>query len=321
MTLSPRAGGLSASDWLAELEPVVGTLLERHLARSQEWFPHQYVPWGQGRDFDGPLEGDPWEAGQSSLSSTARSALVLNLLTEDNLPGYHWALSTRISRSGAWAEWINRWTAEEDRHSTALRAYLHATRAVDPVALERARLAHVATGYEPGRDGLLQNLVYVTVQELATRVSHRNAGRHSGEENCERLLTRIAQDENLHMVFYRDLLAAALAIDADAVVQALCDCVATFQMPGHRMPGFRRMAWDVALAGVYDLRVHHDDVLAPLLRSLSLWTLQGLGPAGEQAREGLARELERTNARARAFEGVREQLSAKEHAIHLQPPR
>ena len=26
-------------------------LLERHEATATEWFPHEYVPWGRGRDF------------------------------------------------------------------------------------------------------------------------------------------------------------------------------------------------------------------------------------------------------------------------------
>ena len=35
---------------LHELEPTVESLLERHLATAKEWFPHEYVPWGRGRD-------------------------------------------------------------------------------------------------------------------------------------------------------------------------------------------------------------------------------------------------------------------------------
>ncbi|MEV8020394.1 acyl-ACP desaturase [Streptomyces sp. NPDC086554] len=298
------------SGWLTELEPVVCRLLDRHLSRTQEWFPHQYVPWGEGRNFDGPLGGAAWEEHQSALSPGIRSALMLNLLTEDNLPGYHWALSTHIGRQGAWGEWIDQWTAEEDRHSTALRAYIHSSRAVDPVTLERMRMSQVRTGYQPRQETMMANVVYVAVQEMATRVSHRNAGRHSGDATCERLLSRIAQDENLHMVFYRDLLEAALHIDADAVLLAMCECVESFQMPAVQMPGFGQLAMDVALAGVYDLRVHHDEVLVPLLRSLSVWSLPGLRPAGEQARERLAQVLAGIDERARAFEKVKAHLSA-----------
>ncbi|MFI1186067.1 acyl-ACP desaturase [Streptomyces californicus] len=284
-----------------ELEPFAAGLLDRHIAAAREWFPHQYVPWGAGRDFDGPLGGEPWREDQSRLDPAARSALVVNLLTEDNLPGYHHALAVNSTRDGAWGEWLNRWTAEEDRHATSIRGYLHATRAVDPVALERARMAQVSTGFASPATGCLSGMAYVALQELATRISHRNTGRHSGDPVCERLMTRIAQDENLHMVFYREVLRAALAIAPDQVLVALEENVRSFRMPGHAMPGFAPMAARIAVAGVYDLRIHHDDVLMPLLRNLKVFDLEGLGPEGEEARDSLAAHLERLDARAGLF--------------------
>ncbi|MFD0427629.1 acyl-ACP desaturase [Streptomyces zhihengii] len=87
---------------IAELEPVAAGLLDRHIAAAREWFPHQYVPWSTGRDFDGPLGGEPWQEDQSRLDPAARSALIVNLLTEDNLPGYHHALAMNSTREGAW---------------------------------------------------------------------------------------------------------------------------------------------------------------------------------------------------------------------------
>ena len=46
---------------LTELEPVVGRELDRHLRSAREWFPHEYVPWSDGRNFDGVLDGDAWD--------------------------------------------------------------------------------------------------------------------------------------------------------------------------------------------------------------------------------------------------------------------
>ncbi|MFB7616549.1 acyl-ACP desaturase [Kitasatospora sp. NPDC056181] len=103
--------------WLAELEPVAEDLMNRHLGAAREWFPHQYVPWSLGRDFDGPLGGEPWRPEQSALSPAVRSALVVNLLTEDNLPGYHWTIASRTSRDGAWGAWLHRWTAGPPRRT------------------------------------------------------------------------------------------------------------------------------------------------------------------------------------------------------------
>ncbi|MFB6482365.1 acyl-ACP desaturase [Streptomyces virginiae] len=80
------------------------------------------------RDFDGPLEDLPWNTERSPPAAHVRSALVLSLLTEDNLPSCHTQLITELGREGARGEWAHRWTAEVSRNSTALRGSLHVTR-------------------------------------------------------------------------------------------------------------------------------------------------------------------------------------------------
>ncbi|MFI2078115.1 MULTISPECIES: acyl-ACP desaturase [Streptomyces] len=294
--------------WLTVLEPMVGDLLDRHLAASREWFPHQYVPWGRASDFDGPLGGEEWREEQSALAAPVRGALVLNLLTEDNLPGYHHAFATTVSADGAWGTWLHRWTAEEDRHSAALRAYLHAARAVDPVALERARMRQVSTGFRFGDSGVLPGLAYVMVQELATRVAHRNAGRHSGDPVCEGLMARVAADENLHMVFYRDLFRAALSIEPGPALEALSRTLRAFRMPGHGAPDFERLAADVALGGIFHVGVFHDEVAAPLLRTLKALDMPAAGSRGRRCQDELGQWLEALGERARAFDERRAAL-------------
>lgn len=268
---------------LVELEPVVAQLLDRHLANAKEWFPHDYVPWECGRSFTDA----PWQPADSALDDTARTALTLNLLTEDNLPYYHLAIWTVFGGEGAWGEWARRWTAEEARHSMAIRDYLLVTRAVDPVALERERMQHMSRGYYPRRiDGALDGLVYVTLQELATRIAHRNTGALSGDPVAERLLVRVALDENLHYAFYRDVAAAAVELDPSAMVLAIKRQVLGFAMPGFELRSFRERAIRIAAAGIYDLRIHHDQVLCPVLqRHWHLEALRGLTDEAERARD------------------------------------
>ena len=127
---------------LKQLEATVEENLDRHLAAAEDWMPHEYVPWSQGRNF-AALAGEPWSVAQSRLSPIARTALELNLLTEDNLPSYHRELGRTFGRNGAWGAWVNRWTAEEGRHASCIRDYLLVTRGVDPEHLERARMATV----------------------------------------------------------------------------------------------------------------------------------------------------------------------------------
>ncbi|MFI1186063.1 acyl-ACP desaturase [Streptomyces californicus] len=290
-------------DWFTEVEPVVADLLDRHLSMAQEWFPHQYVPWGRGRDYDGPLEGVAWQDAQSALSPVAKSALVLSVLTEENLPVYHHRLAANAPRDDAWTAWLHRWTAEEDRHSTVMLSYIHSTRAVDPVALERARMRYMSA--PSGSDDLpsdpLHGLAYVMIQELATRVAHRNTGLHCGESVCARLFARVAQDENLHMVFYRDLYAVLLDLVPDRAMAGLWRAVREFRMPGQAIPGFAEMNARIALAGWFDLEIFHDDVLVPLIKALRVRERAGLGDRGEQSRAELLAHTERLRRTAVRF--------------------
>ncbi|WP_162464589.1 MULTISPECIES: acyl-ACP desaturase [unclassified Mycolicibacterium] len=293
---------------LHELEPVVASNLDRHLSTAREWFPHDYVPWSRGRDF-AFMGGEDWRPEDSPLDPVAKVAMTVNLLTEDNLPSYHREIATRFSRDGAWGTWVGQWTAEEGRHSIALRDYLVVTRGVDPVALERLRMTHTVAGYDSGDKTPLAALAYVSFQELATRVSHRNTGRASGCPIADQLLARVAADENLHMVFYRNLMAAALDIAPDAAMMAIRDEVVNFAMPGLGMADFAKNAIAIAKAGIYDLRVHHDDVLQPVLRFWRIFDRTDFGPEGERAREELAQFLDAVDERARFYEEKRQKQS------------
>ncbi|HEX8498742.1 MAG TPA: acyl-ACP desaturase [Actinomycetales bacterium] len=299
---------------LHELEPVVERELERHMKVAKEWFPHEYVPWSQGSNYDGLFEGEPWTQEQSPMSPTARTALVVNLLTEDNLPSYHREISGTFGRDGAWGTWVDRWTAEEGRHGIAIRDYLLVTRAVDPKQLERERMIHMGGGFDQDYDEMLRSVAYVSFQELATRISHRNTGKYTQDPYCEQMLARIAQDENLHMVFYRNLLAAALEISPNQTLQAVRDVVSSFQMPGHTIQDFGRRSVQIAMAGIYDLRIHRDEVLAPVLKTWKVWDREGLDADGEKAREDLAALLATLDQQASRFESKRDTYLAKQEA-------
>ncbi|MCK9899245.1 acyl-ACP desaturase [Parafrankia colletiae] len=259
-------------DLLRELEPVAEANVNRHLSLAAEWMPHEYVPWSQGRDFD----ATPWEPEQSALSEVAQMAFEVNLLTEDNLPSYHREIAVAFGRDGAWGTWVGRWTAEEGRHAMAMRDYLLVTRSVDPVTLERDRMLQMQRGYDSGAKTPLEAMAYVSFQELATRISHRNTGRFTGEPFAEKLLTRVAADENLHMIFYRNLVAAALELAPDRMVPVIRDELVKFEMPGTGIRDFGRKARYIAQAGIYNLRTHHDDVVAPILRHWKIAEMEGL---------------------------------------------
>jgi acyl-[acyl-carrier-protein] desaturase len=293
-------------DLLVELEPVVATNLDRHLSVATEWMPHEYVPWGEGRDF----VTEPWEPEQSRLSPVAQTAFEVNLLTEDNLPSYHFEIAARFGRDGAWGTWVHQWTAEEGRHAMCMRDYLLVTRGVDPTQLERDRMAQMRTGYDAGAKAPVEVLAYVAFQELATRIAHRNTGRYTDEPMAERLLARVAADENLHMIFYRDLVQAALQISPNETVQAIAKEAMRFEMPGVGIRDFNRRAVRIAKAGIYDLRIHHDEVLRPLLRSWKFFEVEGLNAEAEQDRNSLADFLTQIDVMATAIEERRQRAQA-----------
>jgi acyl-[acyl-carrier-protein] desaturase len=162
-------------------------------------------------------------------------------------------------------------------------------------------MATMQAGFDSRSKPLLHASAYLAFQELATRVSHRNTGRYSADPIAEKLLTRIAMDENLHMIFYRDLVKAALEISPTQTLRAITDEVAGFVMPGSVIPGFARKAVQIAQAGIYDLRIHHDDVIMPMVRHWRIFETEGLDAEGEQARQDLATALDTLDTRAARF--------------------
>ena len=284
---------------LIELEPEAARLYDRHDKVAQEWFPHDFIPYRLGRDFD----KEPWTPDQPRLTGVAQTSFEIGLLTEDNLPSYHRLIHGMFGKGdGAWINWVGRWTAEEGRHAIVIRDYLVVTRNIDPIALERGRMTQLQQGYDHDSPDTLHGLAYVTFQELATRIAHRNTGRYSDDPVADKIMVRIAADENLHMVFYRDILAAALKLQPSAAVCAIVDEVLAFQMPGAGIPGFIRKAATIAKAGIYDIRVHRDEVLLPVIRHWGLFALEGLDAAAEEARRKLADHLDKLDQAARRFE-------------------
>ena len=300
---------MDANAFLAELEPVTARLLDRHLAQTKEWFPHQLVPYSRGQDFEPDYE---WSPEDTRLPDEVRSSLFVNLLTEDNLPYYFRTIEAMFGRDSAWGEWSRRWTAEEGRHSIVIRDYLTVTRALDPVTLERARMAQVSCGQVPEPETPQEGLVYVALQELATRISHHNTGKAIDDPVGYEVMKRVASDENRHHLFYRDLCTAALEVDPSGMVAAIEAQVRDFEMPGTGIVDFDAHARAIARAGIYDFQIHHDQILSPVVvRHWGIENLTGLTDAAERARDALLTRIRRIRkagerlARRRAETGVR----------------
>jgi acyl-[acyl-carrier-protein] desaturase len=152
----------------------------------------------------------------------------------------------------------------------------------------------------------------VTFQELATRVSHRNTGRVCNDAIADRMLQRIATDENLHMVFYRNLCGAALDLAPDQALDAIAAIIRNFQMPGAGMPNWRRNSVLMAKHGIYDLRQHLEDVITPVLRKWNIFERNDFGARGEQVRDELGVFVEQLGRDVLKFEEQRDRALARE---------
>jgi acyl-[acyl-carrier-protein] desaturase len=289
---------------LRELAPVAERLYDRHDAAAKEWFPHEMVPWGRGRDF---ADGELWDPDEVPMPDGVRSALFVNLLTEDNLPYYFRTIEKMFGADSIWGIWVRRWTAEEGRHSIVIRDYLTVTRSVDPIALERARMHQVSTGITPDPGTPADGLAYVALQELATRIAHRNTGKLLEDRLGYEVMARVASDENLHFLFYRDLVTAALEVDPSTTVIALERQVRDFEMPGTGIANFADHASAIAKAGIYDLQLHHEQILVPVvLRHWGVESLEGLTPEAEEARAKLVHFIDRVGRVGRRLAARRE---------------
>ena len=152
----------------------------------------------------------------------------------------------------------------------------------------------MSCGQVPEPETPQDGFVYVSLQELATRIAHLNTGKLVGDRVAYEIMKRVASDENRHHLFYRDLTAAALEVDPSGMVIAMERQVREFEMPGTGIVDFDRHARAIAKAGIYDFQIHHDQILVPVvLRHWGVEQLTGLSDAAERARESLLKRIER----------------------------
>lgn len=303
---------LSNTALLHELEPKAEELLSQHLATAKEWYPEEHIDFGAATKLypPGHPSHKPYNPLDTGLSEGTRSALIVNLHTEDNLPYYFRTIDSTLGAESAWGTWTRRWTAEEGRHSIAIRGTIIAKGLLDHRTVEDGRMQQMSSGITPDTGTAADTLVYTDLQELATNISHRNTGRQAKEENPEHkdvlgILALVAGDENRHNRFYHHLVLEGLKIDPSSFVLAAFRQIRHFAMPGTGIKDFETHSRHIAKAGIFNIRIYRDKVLEPTLRAWALENIGDLTPEAEQARDNLFayinkfdRVLERQEAKA-----------------------
>jgi acyl-[acyl-carrier-protein] desaturase len=164
-------------------------------------------------------------------------------------------------------------------------------------------------------ESLFDSVIYVTFQELATRVSHRNTGKACEESVADQLLQRVSADENLHMIFYRDVSAAGLDMAPNQAMKSLHRVLRNFKMPGYTVPEFRRKAVVIAVGGVYDPRIHLDDVVMPVLKKWRIFEREDFTGEAAEMRDDLGKLVEELEDTCVKFEVAKERRLERERKV------
>ncbi|MDD3764372.1 MAG: acyl-ACP desaturase [Nevskiales bacterium] len=292
MALNGHSADLPAQrEILDSLAPTVREYTERHIGARKLWMPADLLPTHDEDGVDRDAELRALRERARGLPDSVRVALALNLLTEEGLPHFHRLLSTYMGYEGAWADWNNLWTAEEDRHGCILRDYVRDARLFDMRALERMQYQYIESGFNPEwQDDPYRLLAYTSLQEKATQTAHANSGRIAAqyEPQLQRILAHISGDEMRHYTFYRDCFSAVLKIDTNRALAALAAVAPALAMPGHAIDGYAQMSEVERRAGIYGPR-EYLRLVEDLVKHWAIDALTGLSSVGRAAQDKIMR--------------------------------
>ena len=65
---------------------------------------------------------------------------------------------------------------EENRHAMVMRDWVHISRCINPTLLEDGRRVQMQKGEVPQPNDIAELIAYVSFQERATQIAHRNTG-------------------------------------------------------------------------------------------------------------------------------------------------
>jgi acyl-[acyl-carrier-protein] desaturase len=301
---------LAKVEVLADLESLVDELMVTHESKRVLWYPNELLAPEPGTDPDEYVR-QLRERGQG-ISTPARVALALNLLTEEGLPHFHRLLAVYLGNESFWHKWTNLWTAEEDRHGAVLHDYMHDSKILHTPELERMQFEYIRSGFAPAWDrDPYRVFVYTSLQERATQVSHANTGKLAGasEPLIGEVLSNVAKEEARHYTFYRAIFKAVLERDPSNALVSAAEIMPSIEMPGVSMPHFREMADVVRRAGIYGPR----DYLKIVEELINFWAIEavtGLDEMGRKAQEKIlavparllrVADMMETRSRAKTF--------------------
>ncbi|SIR78813.1 acyl-ACP desaturase [Williamsia sterculiae] len=280
-------GDLSEEDLLAALDKALPGIADQHEAQATAWNPHDWVPWDEGRNF-AFLGGEDFVPDEGTDDAELRAALLALLLTKDNLPSFHRVIALYFPTWNEWKSLVGVWTAEDNRHSIALRDYLVVRRIIDPEDAEHRRLVHVTAGY------LQESNVKKTlgpVDVLALMAVHERQCVHfvdamigHADGPLTEILRRVRDDDALQATTFTRFLDVALNVDPDGTVRAVEGALAAAEPIGADIVDFDA---ERALISAYGDETVQARIAADLAAALAVESLTGLSDQGAAARDRL----------------------------------
>lgn len=276
---------LTQDELLYALEKAIPEIMEEHHAAAEAWNPHDWVPWDDGRNFAflGGVDFDPDQP--APLPADAAAAVLALLLTKDNMPSYHRLMAQKASIFGAWQQVIGSWTAEDNRHSIALRDYLVVSRLVDPEVAENLRLHHITKGKLQSPVSLtdyqiLDVMALLAVHELQCVAFEEKLLADSDNEVLTAIVSRILHDDRVQAKTFTNFLNAGVDANISELVTAVDKAISELELIGADVDNF----------GDLDLIAKYNEgastyVASTLVADLKLQSLDGLSDKDEAARQ------------------------------------
>lgn len=288
---------------LQSIEPEVGVLADdvlRSVDDERNWQPSDLLPdpaTEEGREAMGSLRERAAALPDELLLVTAG-----NLITEEALPSYQTAFNRHAAVAddsgvdqSAWARWSRSWTAEENRHGDAMSLWARFCGRFDIRAIEQTIQHLISRGFDPRTDNdAYQVLVYTSIQEHATLVSHHGVARIAGEAGdtwLQRICERVGTDEARHARFYKSAVRMLMRTDPDGALKALAAMLRKkIGMPAERMTDgdnprlFDDFAELAARLGIYSPS-RYVDIIELCNRFWEVDRLQPETPEGREAQD------------------------------------
>ncbi len=271
----------------SELRAKSEELLNQHEASPRVYYPFDYAD-----ELRGLMENEGFVPEDSPIRPELKAALAVNLNTEEGLPYYTATLLRDLPPNHPFRQWIYTWTAEEGRHALTIANWMQAAKIMDMHQLEDDRMAMMKNPDTPQPESFIESVIYPSIQEPSTEVSHRNTSRLLPVEHRigKKALAAVAGDEVKHGIYYKGLAGEAFIVAPSIAVIGLARQINGFAMPGKSIPDFAKKSKQIANLNIFgpaQLKNIYDE----LLSDWGVMELENLTPEAETAREFIRKRM------------------------------